>query len=141
MSKFIRNNLSESKTEYPFIVLQLEFGNQVSYIRPDIPDKKNTLSESDFIKYIQDSWPITLIQDFEDTFYQFKTIILNRDGSWYIYEQPNEEYTFDQIIDFKTKIEEKERLESQPIIERVKPQLDDRFQKNKEYRKDRFGLT
>jgi len=140
LHKFIPNTLAKANVDYPFIILQLGFGDKVTYIRPDIEDKEIVVSEKDFITFIKNNWPITFIEQFEDTFNQFKTIVLNADGSWYEQQFDKDEYSMQEIIDFNKEIEEKERFESMPVIDRVRVNLDEKFQKEKEKRRTKLGL-
>jgi len=139
--KFLSNNLIEAKVDFPFILFQLGYSGKVTYIRPDIPDKKNVLSEDDFVKYIQEYWPVTFIDDFEDHYNQYLTIILKRDGSWTIYETPKDQFTFDQISDYNKKLDEKEKLEQQPVVERTKPHMESIFDQQKNERQNRLGIN
>ena len=138
--KFIPNTLAKANVDYPFIILQLEYGDMVTYIRPDIEDNQITISEKEFITFIKDNWPITFLEKFEDTFNQFKTIVLNADGSWYEQEFDKDQFSMNEIIKFNKDKEEKERLESMPVVDRVRINLDDKFQKEKQKRIDKLGL-
>ena len=136
LNKFRSNNLIEAKVDFPFIIIQPQFGGKVSYIRPDLSDKINVLKEHEFINYLYENWPTVELEKFEDTFNQFLTIVLYRNGSWNIYETEKELFSFDQIVKYNKDLDEKEALENTPLDQRARPQLDKMFEARKEKRKE-----
>jgi len=133
--RFIPNYLIEAKVDFPFIILQRQLNGLVSYIRPDIKDKVTKLDELEFINYIHDNWPITYLDKFEDAYNQYFQIVLNRDGSWYKHELPEDHFTFKEIHEYNKKLDDQLELESQSLHERVRPKVDELFEQNKEKRK------